>query len=183
MALKDKDLQAWHVMRCHSAALGKVRTQLEAMGARFFVPETMQIVTEKGKKVKRLRPVVKDIIFIYDSFNSLKAQSGTTLPIYFYFSRTSHIQDDALWVTEREMDNFISVCQSYDRKPEIRPFGEIDFKKGQKIRIISGPLEGTEGYLAQIKRGQRKKLVITLSNLITIDATFTDEDLFEIIED
>lgn len=67
-----------------------------------------------------------------------------------------------------------------DKAPTIHPFGEINLKNGDFIRVVEGPLEGAEGYFVQIKRGQRKQLVITLGNLMTLNLIIGEEDLIEI---
>ncbi len=179
----DRDATRWYVTRCHSRAHFKVRSLMTAKGIDFFVPETIQIITENGKKTKKIAPVFKDIIFAHDTYNNLNEliQTGK-IPVIFYFSHTSHIQDDALWVSDREMDHFRRALESIDHHPTIHPFGEINFKKGDYIRVVDGPLKDIEGHFVQIKRGQRKQLVITLANLITVNLSIGKDDLIEIVD-
>lgn len=180
----DKDAIRWYVTRCHSRAHNKVRSLLTAEGMDFFVPETLQIVVEDGKKKKKLTPVFKDLFFVHNSFNNINHSiKHGSIPITFYFSHTSHIQDDALWVTDREMESFMKCLSCTDKSPTISPFGEINLKSGDHIRVIDGPLEGAEGYFVQIKRGQRKQLVLTLANLMTLSIPIGDEDLIETIKE
>ncbi len=179
----DKDTIRWYVIRCHSRAHNKVRELLTAEGMEFYVPETLQVVVEGGKKKKKLMPLFKDLFFVHNSFNVIKDSiKHGTIPIIFYFSHTSHIQDDALWVTDREMESFMKGLSCTDKNPTISPFGEINLKNGDHIRVIDGPLEGTEGYFVQIKRGQRKQLVLTLANLMTLSLAIEKEDLIEIMD-
>lgn len=178
----DKEAIKWYVVRCHSRAHNKVRSLLMAESMEFYVPETTQVVTIKGKKQKKTLPLFKDFFFIHDSFNGINYRiKRGKLPIAFYFSHTSHIQDDALWVSDREMLSFMIASKCTDKSPTIQPFGEINLKNGDHIRVIEGPLEGAEGYFVQIKRGQRKQLVLTLANLMTLNLTVGEEDLIEII--
>lgn len=178
----DKEAVHWYVTRCHSQAHNKVRSLLTAKAIEFFVPETMQVVTEKGKKTKKMTPVFKDLFFVHASFNQINDYiHADSIPIIFYFSHTSHIQDDALWVSDREMIAFMRALSCIDNNPTVRPFGEINFKKGDYIRVADGPLEGIEGYFVQLRRGQRKQLVITLSNLMTVNLAVGKDDLIEIL--
>lgn len=178
----DKEAKRWYIIRCHSRAHNKVRSLLTVEGMEFYVPETTKVVIEKGKKQKRTLPLFKDIFFIHDSFNSIddRIKSGK-LPVAFYFSHTTHIKDDALWVSDREMLSFMIASKCTDKNPTIQPFGEINLKNGDRIRVVEGPLEGAEGFFVQIKRGQKKQLVLTLANLITLNLTIGEEDLVEII--
>lgn len=178
----DKDAIKWYVARCHSRAHNKVRSLLMAEGMEFYVPETIEVIVEKGKKTKRTVPLFKDIFFIHDSFNRINDRiKRGALPIAFYFSHTSHIKDDALWVSDREMLSFMIASKCTDKNPTIHPFGEINLRNGDQIRVVEGPLQGAEGYFVQIKRGQRKQLVLTLANLMTLNLTVGEEDLIEII--
>lgn len=180
----DKDAIRWYVTRCHSQAHNKVRSLLTAKDIEYFVPETMQMVKEKGKKTKKLIPVFKDLFFVHASFNQIKEYISTdAIPIIFYFSHTSHIQDDALWVSDREMHSFMRALRCVDNNPTVRPFGEINFKQGDYIRVVDGPLEGAEGYFLQLRRGQRKQLVIALANLMTVNLAIGKDDLIEIVEE
>lgn len=178
----DRDAEHWYVMRCHSMAHKKVRGQLEAKQMEYYVPETMQMVVEKGKKVKKLVPVFKDMFFVRASYNGLEQSiKKDAIPLIFYFSHTSHIQNDALWVRDGEMNSFMRALECVDNNPTVRPFGEINFKKGDHIRVVDGQLEGIEGYFLQLRRGQRKQLVITLSNLMTVNLAIGKDDLIEIL--
>lgn len=180
----DKDAIRWYVTRCHSQAHNKVRSLLTAKDIEYFVPETMQMVKEKGKKTKKLIPVFKDLFFVHASFNQIKEYISTdAIPIIFYFSHTSHIQDDALWVSDGEMHSFMRALRCVDNNPTVRPFGEINFKQGDYIRVVDGPLEGAEGYFLQLRRGQRKQLVIALANLMTVNIAIGKDDLIEIVEE
>ncbi len=178
----DKSAVRWYVTRCHSQAHNKVRALLTAKDIEFFVPETMQVIKEKGKKTKKMVPVFKDLFFVHASFDQIKDYINIdAIPIIFYFSHTSHIQDDALWVSDGEMHSFMRALSCVDNNPTVRPFGEINFKKGDYIHVVDGPLEGIEGYFIQLRRGQRKQLVITLSNLMTVNLAIGKDDLIEIL--
>lgn len=178
----DRDAVHWYVMRCHSMAHNKVRGLLDAKQMEYFVPQTLQLVTEKGKKVKKLLPVFKDLFFVYGSYNSLEQNmKKDAIPFIFYYSHTTHVQNDALWVRDSEMKSFRKALECVDNNPTIRMFGEINFKKGDYIRVIDGPLKGAEGYFVQLRRGQKKQLVIALANLMTVNLAVAKDDLIEVI--
>ena len=130
-----------------------------------------------------MHPVFRDLFFVHSSFNELMGLlKVNALPLIFYFSHTSHIQNDALWIKDKEMQIFMKALSCVDNNPTVRPFGEINFKKGDYIRVVDGPAQGIEGYFVQIKRGQKKQLVIALSNLITVNLALGKDDLIDIVE-
>ncbi len=176
----DRDAIHWYVIRCHNRSLGKVRALFDAKAMEIYVPETYRIFEVKGKKVKKLCPVFSDIIFVRSSYNELKKYIDLEgFPVLFYFSHTSHIKDDAVWVNDKEMEMFIKASFMLDRSPEIKCFGEINLRKGDHVRVVQGPLEGVDGYLVQIRRGQKKQLVLSLSNMITVNLAIDEQDLIE----
>ncbi len=176
----DRNAVHWYVTRCHNRSLSKVRQLLAAKGKEVFVPESYRIIVVKGKKVKRLLPVFSDLVFVKESYNELKRlMEQESVPMIFYFSHTTHVKDDAIWVKDGEMEVFMKATHMYDRNPEVKYFGEIQFKKGDMIKIIDGPLEGAVGHLVQIKRGQKKQLVLELSNMITVNLAIDNHDLIE----
>lgn len=179
----DREAKHWYVMRCHNRSLNKVRRMFVDKGQEIYVPETYVMKVENGKKVKKLQPVFSDIVFVKDSYNELRRLIDREgFPIIFYYSHTSHIKDDAIWVNDKEMDVFIKASYMHDRAPEIRRFGEIDLKKGDRVRVIDGPLESAEGFYVQVKRGQKKQLVFVLENAITVNLSVREEDLLEILK-
>ena len=182
--IPDRDAVHWYVIRCHNMVGARLRALLSSSGVEFFVPETIEIVTEKGRRVKKLVPVVRGLFFLRESYNSLYQKiHGDGFPMTFYFSRTTHVQDDAIWVTDTEMQRFMKASQCFDRNPEIKPFGEIALKAGDHVRVIDGPFAGCDGWLVQIRRGQRKRLVLTLANLMTVSIALQPEDLVEVVVD
>ena len=180
MSTGAEESAKWYIMRVHNMAFSRTREALEALKVRYFVPETYKIVEARGRKVKQLVPALKDFFFIRSTYGQLtRLVDDRKLPLAFYYSHTSHVQNDALCVRDAEMDAFISASQAFDRMPDIQPFGEIRLKDGDRVRVLSGPFEGIEGFYTQPRRGMRKHLVLTLSNLLTVTLQIHPTDLLQ----
>ncbi len=178
----DKDIYdaKWYVTRVHNMAFSRTRALLDMLNVDYFVPETFVVNNRRGRKVKELVPAIKDFFFIHASYEQIDNMIRLNkLPIAFYFSHTSHKQNDCLSVRDNEMNSFILASKAFDRMPEIQPYGKLTLNEGQRIKILSGIFEGVEGYYMQPRRGMKKQLVLNLSNLLTVNLRLSPSDLIE----
>ncbi|MBO5780380.1 MAG: hypothetical protein J6R27_04690 [Muribaculaceae bacterium] len=176
----DQHKKAWYVVRVHNMSFDRTRRRLEELGFEIFIPEYFDIIILNGKKVKSLIPALKDIFFIYATYDQIERLiTQQKLPLKFYYSHCSHIQNDALWVREEDMKMFMLALKELDRKPMIHAYNDLNLSAGQYVRILSGQFEGVEGYCLQLVRGQRKRLVLTLGNLISVSLILNPDDLIE----
>lgn len=173
----------WYVLRVHNKSMEKVMKRLDELRVRTFVPMCPDVVTEKGRRVKKPVPALPGFVFIHSNVTAItRLMESECIPLSFYYSHYSHIQNDALWVGEREMDEFMRAVSAYDRCPHVHPCGAVTLRRGERVRVLSGPLEGVEGDYLQLRRGQKKRLVLTLADLLVVDLTLSPDDLIEIIE-
>lgn len=178
--MTDTEEKKWYIMRVHNMAFNRARARLQELGLDYFVPEVYAINVSKGRKVKELVPAVKDFFFIYSTRSEIASLiAREQLPLTFYFSHTSHKQNDALTVRKEEMEAFIRAATAVDRLPQVQPYGEIILREGDLVKILSGPFEGVEGYYTQPRRGMKKRLVLTLANLLTVNIAIEPDDLIE----
>lgn len=178
----DENTARWYVIRVHNMALDNVRKRLDALHVNYFLPMCHDVAWEKGRRVKKLVPAIRNFIFLRSPVTEIRRLVETEgIPLFFYYSHYSHVQNDALWVNDREMEAFMRAVTAYDRSPHIQPCGNTVLRKGVRIRITSGPLSGIEGVYLQLKRGQKKRLVLTLADLMIADIELSPEDLIEFV--
>lgn len=80
-------------------------------------------------------------------------------------------------IPDREMDLFVKVASMDDMGMEIV---EVDYAKliqGQKVRVIGGPFEGTEGYIKRIHKDQR--LVVCIEGVVAVATSYIPRALLE----
>ena len=174
------DDKKWFILRVHNMAFNRTRAKLDELHAEYFVPEVYAVNVRRGRKVKELVPAVKDFFFIHGQRDEIASMiTRDELPLTFYFSHTSHRQNDALTVRDSEMNAFILASTAIDRMPQVQPYGEISLREGDRVKIMTGPFEGVEGYYTQPRRGMKKRLVLTLANLLTINVSIEPDDLIQ----
>ncbi|MDE7381933.1 MAG: hypothetical protein K2N03_07410 [Muribaculaceae bacterium] len=82
-------------------------------------------------------------------------------------------------VTQREMDLMMLLTADDDRKCEI--YHKDNIREGDRIRVISGPFEGYEGYARRIRKN--KHVVVEIEGLCAIALPYIHPALLEKIEE
>ena len=79
---------------------------------------------------------------------------------------------DELWtpviVPDRDMASFIRVAGSKEEKIVYLDPAKLNFKKGDRVRVIGGPMTGLEGVFMQIGGKHEKRVVIQLEGIIAV---------------
>ena len=64
-------------------------------------------------------------------------------------------------ISDREMDNFIKVTQAVAHGLIYIGEDSPKYHEGQRVRVLSGPYEGIEGYIKRIKKDRRLLVCVT----------------------
>ena len=179
---RDANDVFWYVMRGHSSCTSKIRTTLEEKGVEYFQPRRYVIETKNGRKKKVLKYVLKDFFFVHSSRKNLDAFIGElSVRFNYYYDICSHVQNDCMIVPNGEMENFILVATAYDDNPTYLPANEVNLNKGDRVRIVGGYFDGYEGTYMQVKRGQKKRLVVCLDGILAVTA-YVDPDYVQLLK-
>lgn len=81
------------------------------------------------------------------------------------------------------MKTFIKVTKTYNDKLLYFTSGELNLKKGSKVRILGGPLKGLKGIFLRVKGARNRGVVIAIEGLLAVALTTIDPDMTENISD
>lgn len=120
------------------------------------------VVTEEkriGGVVKLVkRPAISSLLFVRCTGEEVVDwQRKLTGRVMLY----SHVTDGVRLpspIDEEEMRCFMLVTSADDEHLEFLDVSRIDYKKGQKVRVIEGTYKGCTGYIKRVK-GDRRLLV------------------------
>lgn len=176
--LPSRTEEKWYVMRVTYSRELQFKEYLDGQGIGNFLPMQQMIVLDRnGKRVKRLLPVVHNLLFVRTSrqqIDRVKQDLEGRLPVRFYMDRETL---QPLIVPEREMQNFIAVAGTQDEQLLYLPISEVAYKKGDRVRITGGIFEGVEGEIIRL-RGDRR-LVVRIPGLMAIATAFIHPSLLQ----
>lgn len=169
MNIIEKNAVAWYVLRVTYQREITASKALEELQIEHYVPTIRtRIRNEKGVSIGwKTEPLVHNYIFVHDSYeNILKLKQSKLDYLRFMMGK-----DDAgllnipQYVPDRQMNDFIKVVRTMGFKP-VDP--DIDLRKGDKVRILTGPFEGVEGIYVRMPNRHEKRVVIKIEGIAAV---------------
>ncbi len=141
-----------------------------------FIPLEYKVHERNGFKVKKLQPVIRNLIFLKtdrQSINELKQR----FPIRYIMDKGT---GDPVIVPEKQMLHFITVAGNYDQQIVFLNPDELKAKIGTKVRIKEGIFKGVEGVLIRVRNN--KRVVLQIEGLIVVATHYIPPSLLENLE-
>ena len=166
---------SWFVMRDLKRANAKLPAYklLQEKNIQVFTPMRWYLSEEKGKKVRKQVPCVRDLLFVYDRRDTLDPIVELIPTLQYRWLRNSY--REPMTVPDTEMERFIravgsTVSPKYFLPEEITPN-----MLNRKIRIVGGPLDGYEGTLLTTRGSKVKRLLVELPDLLAVGVEVNPE--------
>ena len=156
----------------------KVKAEMDALGVQAFVP--MRRVMQKGGRLaNQLEPAIHNLIFIYESAERVQALKKSR-PELQYMMRQMNGKMEKIIVPKRQMDDFMKVCITSPDFVEIVPAEQIQFKPGQEVLIVSGPLQGVRGYFQRVAGHRARRFVVSIPGACSATIEVKAEEVTQI---
>ena len=165
----------WFAMRVTYRREMKIKAEMDALGVQAFVP--MRRIMQRGPRIKNtLEPAIHNLIFIHATEEKVQALKKTR-PELQYMMRKMNGKMEKIIVPERQMDDFMKVCTTSPDFIEIISADEIQFKPGQEVMVVSGPLQGIRGYFQRIEGHRNRRLIVTIPGACAATIEVNAEDV------
>ena len=173
-----KDKPQWYVMRAYkNEKTAEKRLSDQKYGLEHFIPKQKVLRTINGEKILCLEPVIHSLVFVYASHKQIVDFKHN----YYYNLQfvTWKAEEGLVYLTvpEKEMKNFIEVCNQTEQEVHFYKIDEInkgknkiDIAKGKRVRVHGGPFDQVEGYFIKIGRKRGKQLVVIIPDLLAVSA-------------
>ena len=140
---------------------------------------------QEGPVIYERVPLVSSLMFVKASEEQIQEVDrrlrneldSTRLLGYIY--KTPDWKSFAV-IPENQMLSFRLVTQNGAEGLEFFSAEEPVFLKGDKVRVTSGPLKGSEGYIRRIKKDRR--LLVVIQGVIAVAASYIPKDQLEKVE-
>ena len=165
----EKNAVAWYVLRVTYQREITASKALEELQIEHYVPTIRtRIRNDKGVSIGwKTEPLVHTYIFIHDSYeNILKIKQGKLDYLRFMMGKDeSGMLSMPQYVPDKQMADFMKVVRTMGSKP-VDP--NIDLKKGDHVRVLTGPFEGVEGIYIKMPNRHEKRVVIKILGVAAV---------------
>lgn len=157
----------WYVMRVTYQRELVAQRLLDELGVKSFVP-TMKVRRRKagGKFYWREEAKMHNYIFVLSTLAELQQIKTTKIPYLRYMmAKGDSGTPTPQFVPVQQMEDFMAVCRSEGVK-YLDP--EIDLRKGDKVKILCGPLAGVEGIYTKTSLKNEKRVVVRIEGVAAV---------------
>ena len=165
----------WFAAKTKYSTAKKIKQLLERLKIEHYIPFRTVMIEKRGKKVKVEKPVLPNFVFIrsdYATCLSLVNEYGLSMS-YLLNLETRQL----LVVPDKQMQDFMFLLDFSTGSVEVLNKG---IKRGDRVRVIKGPLLGLEGELVRLKG--HKRVVIRLDGVASIATSYIPSSFLEKIE-
>ncbi len=152
--VKENNLN-WYVVKTRSRAEAKVAQRLNLKGLHVYLPLQRTIRQWSDRKKKIDVPLISNTLFVHTNESSLSLVYNVP-----GFHSILHFLGKPARVRQNEINNLKLLLQE-NVKFEKQEFQE--FKKGEKIEVIRGPLQGI--IATSIDEGRTHKLIVEIESM------------------
>lgn len=165
----ERNAVAWYVLRVTYQREITASKALEELRIEHYVPTIRtRIRNEKGVSIGwKTEPLVHNYIFIHDTYeNILKLKQGKLDYLRLIMGKDDNgVLNVPQYVPDKQMQDFMKVVRTMGSKP-VDP--NIDLKKGDRVRVLTGPFEGVEGIYIKMPNRHEKRVVIKILGIAAV---------------
>lgn len=138
---KSTDI-CWYPLRVTYSRELQLKEVLDAECIENFIPMHYEYVKQGERKIRKLVPVVHNLVFVHSSFaciDRVKQSLGSSLSVRYIIDRETN---RPLIVPDSQMHSFIAVSGNYEEQIVYLDPALTSLRKGDRVRIIGGVFEG-----------------------------------------
>ena len=167
----------WYAVRVTYSRELFFKEYLDAEGIENYIPMRYEYVVRKERRLRKLVPAVHNLVFVRSTrerMDEIKNKPGMNIPIRYIMDRETH---QPIVIPDSQMRSFIAVAGSYDEQLLFLGTDEVNYKVGDRIRVIAGPFRGAQGRLLRVKG--HKRLVVEIEDVMAVATTYLPPRMLE----
>ena len=144
--IDQRNLRFWHALYVRSRSEKKVLSQLEDMGMKAYLPLITKVKQWSDRRKKVDEPLFKSYVFVFSN-------AKEHIPILNVYGVLKFVtfERQPVVVPENQILAIQKFVADYERGEEYKMQNFEELKKGQMVRIITGPMKGLKGRLESIE--------------------------------
>lgn len=170
----------WYAIKAIYGRALKAQALLSGLGIDSYVPTKAEVSyrgTKREKVVKRT-PVITNLIFIYTENQTIRELVRSYDWLHHLYQKEAGKSLPSI-VPADQMDRFIAFVSQREESVVYVDLSDVDFTKGERVRITSGPFAGREGVLARVNGKRSKQVVVAIEGYLAAMMTEIDKSEIE----
>ena len=182
-SVSDDEKAVWFAMSAPYRRELRAKQFLEERDIECFVPMRYAIV-EKGCGIKQRKmvPAIHNLIFVHTTTERIK-RLKQGVDFLQYRTKPVNGKNVPIIVPDRQMNQFIAATKEFNEDIIYLQPDEIDLKKGTRIRVHGGTLDGAEGLFMKIQGKRNRRVVILIEGVTAFATAEINLDLIELIRE
>jgi len=163
----------WFVFRASYGREDKAFDLLVEAGAYPYIAKHYVVKFVNGKRVRKLKSLIPNIIFVYTTRSQADVYVSQTPALSFLSYYLNHFTKDGLdrnpplTVPGREMEAFVRTAETRSEHLRLVDPAHCHYKSGETVRVVDGMFKGVVGRVARVSGQQRVIVSITNVGLIS----------------
>ena len=160
----------WYAFKVFFNKVFEIDELLREGGLKTYFP-VVKVEKQIGGKTKKVdRPAISSLIFVRCTGEEVVVwQRKLTGRVMLYTHVTDGVRVTSP-IDEEEMRVFMLVTSVDDERLEYLGVGTVDYKKGQRVRVIDGPYKGCLGFIKRVKGNRR--LLVSVEGLALVATSY-----------
>ena len=181
--MSDRENQIhWYALKVFFNKVFEVERMLEQDGIESYIPCRYVTSEVKGVTTRIRKTLIPSLMFFRSSeefANDLQRRLMDRAIVYTNLEKRPNRRPAP--IEDREMRTFMLVTSVDDPGVDFFSDDYMDYKSGDRVRVIGGVFEGAEGVVKRIKHNRR--LTVTLKGICMVATSFIDPSLLQKIEE
>ena len=190
----------WYALKVFYRKVFEIEALLDGMGLETFIPvRKVQLKGEEhlrtarrlatpddrrcdnqfiqaGPVIYKREPVVSSLLFVRAEEDRIPEIEAAVQGDAFVYKMVDKVRPAV--IPDKQMAMFRMVCSSGDDGLEFfSDEGMTRYRQGDRVRVLEGPLKGTEGYIKRIRKDRR--LLVAIEGFIAVATSFIPPRLLE----
>jgi len=178
-----KQQRCWYAIRATYGRERKAYDFFISQGIKAFYPtRVLKKVDNDGMITMVEESLLPNLLFIFATEKEVRSFifDNQNLPfLRFYYNLHHDGSKEPIIVPDNQLENLRIFCNAKDDKSHKVPDSVSNFKKGQLVRVVSGPFKGIEGIVSRWHGQQRVGIIV--DGVGTFSTSYIPTPLLEII--
>jgi len=158
MTQQGENSQHWYAFKVFYNKVFEIDRDIREEGVETYFPKVRIYKLWEDKQKEQLKPAISSLIFVRCSEEKVWDLQKAFYGRVMLYSHKTDGNRKASPVDEEEMRVFMLVTSVEDDRLEYLDVESVNYKEGQKVRVLDGPYKDCVGYIKRVK-GNRRLLV------------------------